>query len=338
MNMVMLSIIRYAIALFVLTCSITGYASNCSYIDGTSASSYTVTIPPLDVQRDMPAGTILWDSGPLATPNQTSVLCTVASSIWFGYEDPGLTSVNILDNDGIYQTNNPGIAIRIWWVNITSTGAVSTPQTFKSPKVKGTSSTCSGSGCTYTGMHGGFDVQLIATGKPITDVPLQLNRFSAARSYDETPVLYISFVDTDVVVNSASCVLNSKNISVDLGKQILGTHLVHPGDTSSPVGFNIDLTCDPNTNVNVLFSGATVSGDNTTLALNNQTDSTSAQGVGVQVLYNEQPITFGTLLPAMQTVAQGSVILPFQAQILRLNEELKAGEVNATATFEMIYR
>ncbi|WP_186796111.1 fimbrial protein, partial [Salmonella enterica] len=93
-----------------------------------------------------------------------------------------------------------------------------------------------------------------------------------------------------------------------------------------------------NTNVNVLFSGATVSGDNTTLALNNQTDSTSAQGVGVQVLYNEQPITFGTLLPTMQNVAQGSVILPFQAQIMRLNEELKAGEVNATATFEMIYR
>ncbi|EAW0683921.1 fimbrial protein [Salmonella enterica] len=337
MNMVMLSIIRYAIALFVLTCSITGYASNCSYINGTSASSYTVTVPPLNTQRDISAGTILWDSRTLVAPNKTSVRCTAASPIWRGYDDSTLTRVNVLDNNNIYQTNNPGIAIRIWWANVTSSGT-SDPRAFQSPRVQEGSGTCGGSGCTYSNIQGQFEVQLIATGKPITDEPLQLTRFSAARTYDETPVLYISFTDADVVVNSASCVLNSKNINVDLGKQILGTHLVHPGDTSSPVGFNIDLTCDPNTNVNVLFSGATVSGDNTTLALNNQTDSTSAQGVGVQVLYNEQPITFGTLLPTMQNVAQGSVILPFQAQILRLNEELKAGEVNATATFEMIYR
>lgn len=337
MNIVMLSIVRYAIALFVLTCSITGYASNCSYINGTSASSYTVTVPPLNIQRDISAGTILWDSRTLVAPNKTSIKCTTASPIWRGYDDSTLTPVNVLDNNGIYQTNNPGIAIRVWWANVTSSGT-SDARAFQSPKSREGTGTCSGSGCTYTNIQGEFEVQLIATGKPITDDPLQLTRFSAARTYDETPVLYISFTDADVVVNSASCVLNSKNINVDLGKQILGTHLVHPGDTSSPVGFNIDLTCDPDTNVNVLFSGATVSGDNTALALNNQTDSTSAQGVGVQVLYNEQPITFGTLLPTMQTVAQGSVILPFQAQILRLNEELKAGEVSATATFEMIYR
>lgn len=333
----MMSIIRCAIMLFILTYSITGYTSNCSYIDGTSASSYIVTVPPLNVQRDVPAGTILWDSGTLVAPNKTSVKCTAASPIWRGYDDSTLTRVNVLDDNGIYQTNNPGIAIRVWWVNITNAD-LSDARAFQSPKSQEGTGTCGGSGCTYSNMQGGFNVQLIATGKPITDDPLQLTRFSAARTYDEIPVLYISFVDTDVVVNSASCVLNSKNISVDLGKQILGTHLVHPGDTSSPVGFNIDLTCDPNTNVNVLFSGATVSGDNTTLALSNPTDSTSAQGVGVQVLYNDQPVTFGTLLPAMQNVAEGGVILPFQAQILRLNEELKAGEVNATATFEMIYR
>lgn len=334
----MTSIIRYAIALFIMTCSMTGYASNCSYINGTSASSYTVTVPPLDVQRDVSAGTILWDSGALVAPNKTTVKCTAVSPIWIGYDDADLTPVNVLDNNGIYQTNNPGITIRIWWMNITSSGASSDPTAFQSPKVKGSSSTCGGSGCIYTDMHGKFDVQLIATGKPITDEPLQLSRFSASRSYDETPVLYVSFTDADVIVNSASCVLNSKNIAVDLGKQIMGTDLVQPGDTSPPVGFTIDLTCDPNTNVNVLFSGATVSGDNTTLALNNLTDSSSAQGVGVQVLYNEQPVTFGTLLSTVQSVAQGGVILPFKAHIVRLNKALKAGEVNAIATFDMIYR
>ncbi|ECC1694501.1 hypothetical protein DLR11_16470 [Salmonella enterica subsp. salamae] len=339
MDVAMISIIRYALALFISVCSMVSYAtvSNCNYIDGTSASSSTVTIPPLTVQRDTSAGEILWESGSLTAPNTSSVECTAASPIWRGYDDSTLTRVNVLDNNNIYQTNNPGIAIRVWWASSTG-GSWSSGRAFQSPRAKESSGTCSGAVCSYTNIRGAFKVQLIATGAPITNEPLQLSRFSASRSYDETPVIHISFSDVDVEVNSVSCILNSKSIAVDLGKHILGTHLVHPGDTSTPVGFNIDLTCDEGTNVNVLFSGATVSGDNTTLALSNPTDSTSAQGVGVQVLYNDQPVTFGTLLPAMQNVAEGGVILPFQAQILRLNEELKAGEVNATATFEMIYR
>ncbi len=273
----MISIIRYVLALFISVCSMVSYASNCNYINGTSASSFTVTIPPLTVQRDTTAGTILWESGTLVAPNSSSVECTVESPVWRGYDDSTLTRVNVLDGNNIYQTNNPGIAIRVWWSSVKQ-GDRSDPRAFQSPRIQESGSTCSGTVCTYTDMNGEFKVQLIATGTPITDEPLQLSRFSASRSYDETPVLHISFTDVDVVVNSASCLLNSKSITVNLGKHILGTSLVYPGDTSTPVGFNIDLTCDKGTNVNVLFSGSTVSGDDTTLALSNPTDSTTAQG------------------------------------------------------------
>ncbi|HCM1945142.1 TPA: fimbrial protein [Salmonella enterica subsp. salamae serovar 30:g,m,s:e,n,x] len=339
MKTITLSLIKSILILSVIVWSHMGRAG-CQYSGG-SVSSYTVTVPTVNVQRDVPAGTILWDSGYLTAPVTNSIYCDSVAPIWRGFDDSSLVSVNVLDNHGIYQTNNPGIAIRVWWLSYLndSPGAQSPAdaRVFDSPKIQEGTKTCNK--CEYRHISGKFYVQLIATGKPITDEPLQLARFTGARTYDTTDQLRLYFTDADVVVNSASCVLNSKNISVDLGKHIEGFHLVHPGDTSAPVGFNINLTCDANTNVNVLFSGTTVSGDATTLALNNLSAPTSAQGVGVQILYHDQPITFGELVPTVKSSAEsGGLVLPFTAQILRLNEALKAGEIEATATFEMIYR
>lgn len=338
MKAIMLPLIKSILILFILIWSHTGKAG-CRYSEG-SVSSYTVTIPTLTVQRDVPAGQIIWDSGYLTAPVSNSIYCDVVAPIWRGYYDSTLVPVNVLDNHGIYQTNNPGIAIRIWWLSYwdDSPGALgpSDARVFDSPKSQEGTSTCNK--CEYRHISGRFDVQLIATGKPITNDPLQLTQFTAARTYDTIDQIRINFTDADVVVNSASCVLNSKNISVDLGKHTGSSHLLNPGDATAPVGFNINLTCKEETSVNVLFSGTTVSGDLTTLALNNLSSSTSAQGVGVQILYNEQPITFGELVPTVKSVEEGGLILPFTAQIVRLNEALKGGEVEATATFEMIYR
>lgn len=330
---------------FILMLALFGWAevsyAGCKYVSsGMTASTYTVTVPALSVEQDEPAGKILWDSGYLHAPSSTSISCDSVSTIWRGFDDPTLVAVHILDNNGIYQTNNPGIAIRVWWLSYHNNNpGKQTPddaRAFRSPRYAEGDKTCAD--CHYENISGIFDVQLIATGQPITDAPLQLSRFSGARTYDTVDQIRINFTEPDVVVNSASCILNSKNIAVNLGSHIDGYRLIHAGDTSTPVSFNIDLTCDPETSINVLFSGATVAGDNTALALSNLSDPTSAQGVGVQVLYNDRAITFGELIPAGKYTAGGSVILPFKAQVLRLNETLKAGEINATATFDMIYR
>ena len=98
------------------------------------------------------------------------------------------------------------------------------------------------------------------------------------------------------------------------------------------------MTCDQDTNVNVLFSGTTAAGDSTILTLNDLDSPTSAQGVGVQILYNDRLVNFGELLSTIKNGAEGSVALPFKAHVIRLNENLRAGEINATATFDMIYR
>lgn len=340
MKATILCLMKSLLMLLILAWSNISYGGcKYTYSSGT-VSSYTVTVPTINVQRDVPAGTIIWDSGYLRSPVASDITCSSVSPIWRGYDDSTLQSVNVLDNNNIYQTNNPGIAIRVWWLSyLNEAPGKQTPsdaRAFSSPRAKEGSSTCVN--CEYRNISGVFDVQIIATGKPITDEPLQLARFSGARTYDTIDQIRINFTDADVVVKSASCLLKSKNITVDLGKNIDGMTLLHPGDTSKPVGFNINLFCDTDTDVDVIFAGATVSGDATTLALNDLTSATSAQGVGVQILYNDKPITFGELIPTVKTVAEGELSLPFNAQVLRLNDALKAGEINATATFDMIYR
>lgn len=332
----MISVIKYVIMFFALNWSVISYAS-CYYKNDSTAATYTVTVPTINVQRDIPAGTILWDSGYLNAPNKSDIFCNSVHSIYRGYDDSSLTLVNGVE-EYVYQTNNPGVGIKIWWLSAEDRKnySPSDARVFYSPAKAESAKTCNG--CEYTNISAVFEVRLIATGQPITDEPLQLSRFSASRMYESVAQLHISFTNADVVVNSASCVLNSRNISVNLGRYFKTVSLNNPGDTGDAIDFKIDLTCDPDTNVNVLFSGTTTAGDSSTLALNDLDSPTSAQGVGVQILYNDRLVTFGELLPTVKNVAEGSVNLPFKAHVIRLNENLRAGEINATATFDMIYR
>ena len=75
-----------------------------------------------------------------------------------------------------------------------------------------------------------------------------------------------------------------------------------------------------------------------TLALDNPNQSSSARGVGVQVMYNYQPVTFGKEVYLLSNADSTTITLPFQAWLIRLSDAIEAGDVNATATFDMIYR
>ena len=112
----MIAVIRYVIVFFVLNWSVVSYAS-CYYKNNTTAATYTVTVPTINAQRDVPAGTVLWDSGYLNAPNQSDIFCNGVHPIYRGYDDSSLTLVNGVE-EYVYQTNNPGVGIKIWWLSM----------------------------------------------------------------------------------------------------------------------------------------------------------------------------------------------------------------------------
>lgn len=144
------------------------------------------------------------------------------------------------------------------------------------------------------------------------------------------------------VVNAA-CAVDTGSIgqTVRLG-QVKTTTLAAAGNTSSSVGFNIQLNdCDSTvaTQASVAFTGTAVSSTyNTALALQGSA-SGSATNVGVQILDRTGvalPLDGGTF-SATTTLADGTNVVPFQARYIATGVAT-AGLANADATFQVQYQ
>lgn len=73
------------------------------------------------------------------------------------------------------------------------------------------------------------------------------------------------------------------------------------------------------------------------LALTGQGSETVADGVGVQLLYNNAPVQLNNRLMLKQS-SDGTESLPITARYYQTKPVVKAGEANATATLDMTYQ
>lgn len=144
------------------------------------------------------------------------------------------------------------------------------------------------------------------------------------------------------VVNAA-CAVDAGSIgqTVPLG-QVKTTTLATAGNTSSSVGFNIQLNDCDTTVANqaaVAFTGTAVSSTyNTALALQGSAAG-NATNVGVQILDRTGTALAidGATFSAATTLSDGTVIVPFQARYIATGVAT-AGIANADATFKVQYQ
>ncbi|BFO08947.1 hypothetical protein GGER_14570 [Serratia rubidaea] len=73
------------------------------------------------------------------------------------------------------------------------------------------------------------------------------------------------------------------------------------------------------------------------MALNSIAPGGTASGVGIQLLHNNTPVKFGTLLPVANTVVSGPITIPLVARYYQTASAITAGQANGTATFTMTY-
>lgn len=143
------------------------------------------------------------------------------------------------------------------------------------------------------------------------------------------------------IVNAACAVdAGSVDQTVQLG-QVRSAKLAASGDTSSAVGFNIQLDdCDSTvaSKASVAFSGTTVNSSNTTVLALQGSAAGSATNVGIQILDNTgTPLALdGATFSAPATLSDGTNILPFQARYFATGAAT-AGIANADATFKVQY-
>ncbi|KNC91723.1 type 1 fimbrial major subunit FimA [Trabulsiella odontotermitis] len=144
------------------------------------------------------------------------------------------------------------------------------------------------------------------------------------------------------LVNAACAVSTaSSNQTVELGQYRTAT-FTKTGDTSAKIPFSIVLNdCDPTVAATaaVAFSGSIDGDDSTLLAVSSGDNSTTAAGVGIQILDNASSVLTpnGAMFSAAQNLVQGTNTLHFSARYKSTADTTAPGQANADATFVMKY-
>lgn len=289
-------------------------------------SPASVTLNPY-----VPVGTVLSTATFTGNSGSFTINCTTTFS-QFTYQGVGTATANI------YPTNIPGLGIQLsnasgttgnWPVTTTITPVTSYTATASVPT----------------------NFSLIKTG-PITangTLPINVGNFVLPQQGN-----FVAFqinLATPMAINftKPSCSVTSPTVAVSLGAFPVA-HFPAIGATSSPVPFNIQVTCvdgptGSNTQMSVTLidsSGTSVGNTSNILALSS---TSTAGGIGLQITYNGTVESYGPDSSAqgntnqflLTTGSNGVYNFPFYAYMIRTGT-VKAGSVITTATFTMSYQ
>lgn len=150
----------------------------------------------------------------------------------------------------------------------------------------------------------------------------------------------------DIVVSGSmyiavqKCTVSNNSLLFSLGDINRSEFTTRIGSISShSISQDLHLECDANTNVGIILRGnqnRDIS-DSSVLALNNSGSQNMADGVGVQLLYNNMPLHINSSL-VMKRATNIHETFPITARFYQTKTSVKAGDVSATATLEIIYQ
>ncbi|WPU21033.1 fimbrial protein [Cedecea neteri] len=297
----------------------------CAFSAGTSEQRTTFNMGTITVQRDLPAGTILAERTSSRGADGAYANCT--GGTWrYDFDEMKFPTLSAYGNN-VYDTNIEGVGIRMMTTSFGGEGKRPLPYwgTFTNPPT--------------TGIWIGSikTVQLVKTSSNSVGAGA-ISTGTLARGY-LTPgnrFYFFTMSLTGGTIVRAACTVTNTSISVPLGTKMT-TDFTGVGSTTKDEAFNIPLNCNANTRVKVTLDGtADPSGAKGVLALSPSSGEKVATGVGVQVLYNKNPVTFGSLI-SIGTAGSGAYNIPLVGRYYQTAAKVTGGKANATATFTMTY-
>lgn len=278
------------------------YAGNCA-VNATLFSS--VIMGNILVQRDAPVGSEIararvsgYAKLEVDAPDSPT---SCSGAYMFNYLSAMPSSIN-----NVFNTNLDGVGIR---VSIP-------PGNFVLPS----------NGTAYIYNLGFYDVMLIKTGK-IT--PGYLTPGVIMQGWFVTPDNYFMQIsmDANTQVTVLACSLASQTLNFNLGD-------INASEFSNQAGFNpprsdsqdLGLNCDASANINVELIG-----------MQNPDAPGTADGVGIQVLYNNAPLQLNRRI-VLKRSAGGQETFPLVARYYQTKSVVKPGSASTTATLNITYQ
>ncbi|VUS82331.1 type 1 fimbrial major subunit FimA [Klebsiella spallanzanii] len=171
---------------------------------------------------------------------------------------------------------------------------------------------------------------------------VMLSALTSAASYADTTTVNGGTVHFKGEVVNAACAVDAGSIdqTVQLG-QVRSAKLAAAGQTSSSVGFNIQLNdCDTTvaTKASVAFAGTAVNSTYPSVLALQSSAAGGATNVGVQILDGTGTALAldGATFSTQTTLIDGTNVIPFQARYYATGVAT-AGTANADATFKVQY-
>lgn len=239
---------------------------------------------------------------------------------------------------GVYKTNVKGIGVRVWNDYKSIVLADNILQTWFSNYYNGPLG-----GASLVSTH----MQLIVTGPVSTGTIIFPDRFIEAwlgqsKNSDAGATDYIVIDLNNVTVKVPTC--ETPDITVELGKHDSAEFSGINSKSAAKI-FNFEIkNCDPGLNsVNYTFkpaAGITLQQSGTANQYITLDASSTASGVGIQVLYNDDslvPFNSKIKYTGYQTSTGGSYAIPMKARYIQTAGTISGGTANSAVEFTMSY-
>lgn len=141
-------------------------------------------------------------------------------------------------------------------------------------------------------------------------------------------------------VTQVACSIKTPNLVFPLGdvpvSSFGSTIGFIPGATATQ---NLGLDCDAGANINISLNGTQNpdNADTSVLALNNQGSAGVADGVGIQLLYNDVPLVLNDRI-VLKASLGGLESFPLKARYFQTKTAVTAGDASTNATLQLTYQ
>ncbi|HAV1840568.1 TPA: fimbrial protein [Enterobacter hormaechei subsp. steigerwaltii] len=320
------------------------YAGDCFFSYGTF-NAININVGSIQVPVDSPVGTVLlrkevaYDS--LTAHQGISCSTDKNAEVNFIFYANMVNEPSALSD--VYKTNIEGIGIKIsMYVNIVNGGfpQVETPLPFSSNIIMAACSDCNTKN-KYNNF-GSANTQVVIELIKISDITdtgaltYVISDFTHANSSDTGNILSISSLSLSGEIKKGTCDISTLTPSkVDLGSITSGS-LGSIGAVAKEVGFSIILQCNGSPNVMATFSDKN-SSPSPTEGILGLDSSSAAEGIGVQLLYQNVPVELGETI-SVETSVSSLLTIPLNVRVIQTKSAVTNGIFSAGVIYTFSYQ
>ncbi|KOY63177.1 adhesin [Photorhabdus heterorhabditis] len=302
-------------------------AASCQFDKEFKPEITNLSFGTLYVPRDHAIGTTIYEYRADELTNKGNIFyCDTSVKTSWGYTSYKSADYN---KDAIYESGVPGVGIRIntWGPGY---GLDWLPRIVHDPI------SCDNSAHWYCGNTWGYlTIQLIKIAPTTGSGFVKNGQLIQARINDNIVHTY-RLGNTRIMTKS--CSLKDTNIIVPMG-DIKKSDFSGVNSTAGGKDFEVILDCDDDVNIQLMLDGKQAKNNLYHVwALDQDNNQTTASGVGLQILHNNQPVIIHSQINIGNSYSGGKLSIPLHARYFQIDRNITPGQANVTATITLTYQ